>query len=201
MEEREVRLEKLRAWREEGINPYPTRAQRTHTIQEALDDFEALQTEEKEITLTGRIVLSRDMGKTTFMHIEDGSGRMQVYFKRDDLGDQAYTGVRRLDNGDFIQATGHLFVTHKGERTLKVHGFRLLSKALQPLPAKYHGLQDVELRYRKRYLDLVANRNEVLPIFVARSRMITAIRQYLDNHGFLEVETPTLQRLYGEIGR
>lgn len=197
MEEREVRLEKLRAWRAEGVNPYPTRAARTHTIQETLDQFDELHAAEQELTLVGRIVLSRDMGKTTFMHIEDGTGRIQVYFKRDDLGDQAYTGVRRLDNGDFIETSGHLFVTHKGERTLKVHRFRLLSKALQPLPAKYHGLQDVELRYRKRYLDLIANRNEVLPIFVTRSRMITAIRQYLDAHGFLEVETPTLQRLYG----
>jgi lysyl-tRNA synthetase class 2 len=197
MEEREVRLEKLRAWRAEGVNPYPTRAARTHTIQETLEQFDELQAAEQELTLVGRIVLSRDMGKTTFMHIEDGSGRIQVYFKRDDLGDQAYTGVRRLDNGDFIETTGHLFVTHKGERTLKVHRFRLLSKALQPLPAKYHGLQDVELRYRKRYLDLIANRNEVLPIFVTRSRLISAMRQYLDAQGFLEVETPTLQRLYG----
>ncbi len=197
MEEREVRLEKLRAWRAEGVNPYPTRARRTHTIQEALEQFETLQPAETEITLTGRIVLARDMGKTTFMHIEDGSGRMQIYLKRDDLGDQAYAGVRRLDIGDFIEATGHLFVTHKGERTLKVHSYRLLSKALQPLPAKYHGLQDVELRYRKRYLDLIANRNEVLPVFVARSQMITAMRHYLDTHGFLEVETPILQPLYG----
>ncbi len=197
MEEREVRLEKLNAWRAEGVNPYPTRARRTHTIQEALDQFDTLQAEEQEITLVGRIVLSRDMGKTTFMHIEDGSARIQVYFRRDDLGDQAYTGVRRLDNGDFIEASGHLFVTRMGERTLKVHRFRLLSKALQPLPAKYHGLQDVELRYRKRYLDLIANRSEVLPIFVTRSRMISAMRQFLDARGFLEVETPTLQPLYG----
>jgi lysyl-tRNA synthetase class 2 len=197
MEEREVRLEKLRAWREEGVNPYPTRAERTHTIQEALDHFETLQAEEAEVTLVGRIVLARDMGKTTFMHIEDGSGRMQVYFRRDELGDQAYIGVRRLDIGDFIETVGHLFVTHKGERTLRVQRYRLLSKALRPLPAKYHGLQDIELRYRKRYLDLIANRSEVLPIFVARSRMITAVRHYLDAHGFLEVETPTLQPLYG----
>jgi lysyl-tRNA synthetase, class II len=197
MEEREVRLEKLRAWRSEGVNPYPTRAERTHTILEALDQFDALQAEEQEITLVGRIVLSRDMGKTTFMHIEDGSGRIQVYFRRDELGDQPYVGVRRLDNGDFIEASGHLFVTKMGERTLKVHRYRLLSKALQPMAAKYHGLQDVELRYRKRYLDLVANRGDVLPIFVTRSRMISAMRQYLDAHGFLEVETPTLQTLYG----
>ena len=197
MEEREVRLEKLRAWRAEGVNPYPTRARRTHTIQEALEQFEELQAAEQEITLVGRIVLSRDMGKTTFMHIEDSSGRMQVYFRRDDIGEQAYIGVHRLDNGDFIEASGHLFVTHKGERTLKVHHYRLLSKALRPLPDKYHGLQDVELRYRKRYLDLVANRSEVVPIFVARSRAITAMRHYLDAHGFLEVETPTLQPLYG----
>ncbi len=197
MEEREVRLEKLRAWRAEGVNPYPTLAQRTHTIQETLDHFDELQAEEQEITLVGRIVLLRDMGKTTFMHIEDGSGRMQVYFRRDDLGIEVYKGVRRLDNGDFIETTGHLFITQKGERTLKVLRFRLLSKALQPLPAKYHGLQDVELRYRKRYLDLIANRSEVLPVFVARSRMISAMRHYLDEHGFLEVETPILQRLYG----
>jgi lysyl-tRNA synthetase class 2 len=197
MEEREVRLEKLRAWRAEGVNPYPTRAHRTHTIEETLAQFHDLMAAEQDITLTGRIVLSRDMGKTTFMHIEDGSGRMQVYFRRDDIGEQAYLGVRRLDNGDFIEATGHLFLTKTGERTLKVRGFRLLSKALQPLPDKWHGLSDVEVRYRKRYLDLIANRAEVVPIFVARSKMITAMRRYLDTHGFLEVETPTLQPLYG----
>ncbi len=197
MEEREVRLEKLHAWREEGINPYPTRAQRTHTIAEALAQFDELQAAEQAITLVGRIVLARDMGKTTFMHIEDGSGRIQIYFRRDDLGDQRYTHVRRLDLGDFIQASGHLFQTRTGERTLKVHSFRLLSKTLRPLPAKHHGLQDIELRYRKRYLDLIANRSEVLPVFVARSKAITAMRRYLDNHGFLEVETPTLQPIYG----
>ncbi len=197
MEEREVRLEKLRAWRAEGVNPYPTRASRTHTIQEVLEHFDELQIEEQEITLAGRIVLSRDMGKTTFMHMEDASGRIQIYFKRDDLGEQPYIGVRRLDIGDFIEVSGHLFRTKTGERTLKVHRYRLLSKALRPLPDKYHGLQDVELRYRKRYLDLIANRSEVVPIFVARSRAITAMRQYLDAHGFLEVETPVLQPIYG----
>src|SRR5690348_9292386 len=149
MEEREVRLEKLRAWKAEGVNPYPTRAHRTHMIAEALADFDGLMAADQDITLTGRIMLSRDMGKTTFMHIEDGSGRIQIYFRRDDVGEQAYIGVRRLDNADFIEATGHLFLTKTGERTLKVRSYRLLSKALQPLPAKYHGLQDVELRYRK----------------------------------------------------
>ncbi|HEY7127351.1 MAG TPA: lysine--tRNA ligase [Ktedonobacterales bacterium] len=197
MEEREVRLEKLRAWRAEGVNPYPTRAHRTHTIEETLAHFDGLMAAEQDITLTGRIVLSRDMGKTTFMHIEDGTGRLQVYFRRDDIGEQPYLGVRRLDNGDFIEATGHLFLTKTGERTLKVRQYRLLSKALQQMPDKYHGLSDVEVRYRKRYLDLVANRNEVVPIFVVRSKAISAMRRYLDAHGFLEVETPTLQPLYG----
>lgn len=197
MEEREVRLEKLRAWRAEGVNPYPTRAHRTHTIEETLAHFDDLMAAEQDITLTGRIVLSRDMGKTTFMHIEDGTGRIQVYFRRDDIGEQPYVGVRRLDMGDFIEATGHLFLTRTGERTLKVRQYRLLSKALRQLPDKWHGLSDVEVRYRKRYLDLIANRAEVVPIFVARSKMITAMRRYLDAHGFLEVETPTLQPLYG----
>jgi len=197
MEEREGRLEKLRAWREEGMNPYPTRAERTHTIEEALANFEELHTAEQEITLVGRVMLARDMGKTTFMHIEDGTGRMQVYFRRDEVGEQAYAGVRRLDIGDIIQATGHLFATKTGERTLKVHRFRLLSKALLSLPAKYHGLHDVDLRYRKRYLDLIANRDDVLPVFVTRSKAISAMRRYLDAHGYLEVETPTLQTLYG----
>src|SRR5215467_8250744 len=137
MEEREVRLEKLRAWRAEGVNPYPTRANRTHTIEAALADFDSLMAAEQDITLTGRIVLSRDMGKITFMHIEDGSGRMQVYFRRDDIGEQPYAGARRLDNGDFIEVTGHLFVTKTGERTLKVRGYRLLSKALLPMPDKW----------------------------------------------------------------
>ncbi len=197
MEEREVRLEKLRAWRAEGVNPYPTRAHRTHTIEETLAHFDDLMAAEQHITLTGRIMRARDAGKTMFMDIIDGSGRIQVYFRRDDIGEQPYVGVRRLDIGDFIEATGHLFLTRTGERTLKVRSYRLLSKALRQLPDKWHGLSDVEVRYRKRYLDLIANRAEVVPIFVARSKMITAMRRYLDTHGFLEVETPTLQPLYG----
>jgi lysyl-tRNA synthetase class 2 len=198
MEEREVRLEKLHALYEAGIDPYPPRAQRTHTIAEALVQFAALAGRQAAISLAGRLMLKRVMGGASFAHIEDGTGRIQIYCQRDELGQEAYGLWRKLaDPGDFIEVTGFLFTTKTGEHTLHVRQLRLLSKALHPLPEKYHGLADIETRYRQRYLDLIANREEVWPIFRARSRIITAMRRFLENRGFIEVETPILQPLYG----
>ena len=196
-DEREVRLQRLHALREKGINPYPNQVQRTHTIAEVLDNFDELQGPEGSFTLSGRIRLLRDMGKIAFLKIEDGTGSIQVYFRINDLGEDAYRMLKLLDIGDFIQVSGFLFVTRTGERTLHVREYRILSKSIRPLPEKYHGLEDKELRQRKRYLDLIANADDVKQVFVVRSRVITAMRRYLDDHGYIEVETPILQPLYG----
>src|SRR6266516_545564 len=125
------------------------------------------------------------------------SVRIQIYFRVNDIGEEAYRGIKLLDLGDFIQVSGFLFRTRTGERTLHVREYRILAKGLRPLPEKFHGLEDVEIRQRKRYLDLIANGDEARRVFVIRARTITAMRRYLDEHGFLEVETPILQPLYG----
>ncbi|HLG76250.1 MAG TPA: lysine--tRNA ligase [Ktedonobacteraceae bacterium] len=196
-EERDVRLQRLHTLRERGVNPYPNRVIRSHTIAQALQHFEEWQGEEHILTLVGRIRLMRDMGKAAFAHIEDGTGRIQLYFRINDIGEEAFKILKLLDIGDFIQVSGFLFLTRTQERTLHVRELRLLSKSLRPLPEKYHGLEDVETRQRKRYLDLLANGDAARGIFVTRSRAITAMRRYLDEHGFIEVETPVLQPLYG----
>lgn len=196
-DEREMRLQRLHALREKGINPYPNHVERTNTIADVLQHFDEWQGEEGDFILTGRIRLMRDMGKAAFAQLEDGTGRIQIYFRINDIGEDAYKTLKLLDVGDFIQVRGYLFVTRTQEPTLHVRDYRLLAKGLRPLPEKYHGLEDVELRQRKRYLDLIANGNEARQIFKIRSRIITAMRRYLDEHGFIEVETPILQPLYG----
>ncbi len=196
-EERDVRIQRLHTLRERGVNPYPNQVARSQTIAEALRHFEEWQGEEYTLTLVGRVRLMRDMGKAAFAHIEDGSGRIQLYFRVNDIGDEAFKSLKLLDIGDFIQVSGFLFLTRTQERTLHVRELRLLSKSLRPLPEKFHGLEDVETRQRKRYLDLLANGEVAREIFVTRSRTITAMRRYLDEHSFIEVETPVLQPLYG----
>jgi lysyl-tRNA synthetase class 2 len=191
--QRHIKLERIK---ERGIDPYPPRVQRSHTAAEAILEFEAGEPE-REISLVGRLMSIRVMGKSTFAHIEDGSGRVQIYLRRDTLGEEAYEFFRRdFDIGDFIGATGHLFRTRSGEITLQVGDFKLLAKSLHPLPEKWHGLKDVEIRYRQRYLDLIAN-EEARKIFVMRARIVSALRRFLDQRGFLEVETPVLQPIYG----
>lgn len=196
-DEREVRIQRLDALHEKGIQPYPNTAERTHTIAEVLEHFDEWQGESGDFTLVGRIRLMREMGKAAFAQIEDGTGRIQVFFRINDLGEEAYRAIKLLDIGDFIQVRGYLFRTRTEERTLHVREYRILAKALRPLPEKYHGLEDVELRQRKRYLDLLANGDEARQVFIIRSRTISAMRRYLDDHGFIEVETPILQPLYG----
>lgn len=196
-DEREVRLQRLHTLREQGIEPYPISVGRSHTIAEVLQHFDEWQGPEGSFTLVGRLRLQRDMGKSTFSQIEDGTGRIQIYYRINDMDEGVYRAMKLLDVGDFIQVTGFLFLTRTGERTLHVKEFRLLSKGLRPLPEKYHGLEDKEMRQRKRYLDLIANGDEARQVFVTRSRVISAMRRYLDEHGFIEVETPVLQPLYG----
>jgi lysyl-tRNA synthetase class 2 len=196
-DEREVRLQRLHALREQGINPYPNRVMRTHTILEILQHFDEWQGPEGSFTITGRIRLMREMGKVAFVKIEDGTGSIQAYFRINDLGEDAYRMLKLLDVGDFVQASGFLFLTRTGEPTLHVREYSLISKGLRPLPEKYHGLEDKEIRQRKRYLDLIANGDDIKDVFVTRSRTVSAMRRYMDSLGFLEVETPILQPLYG----
>ena len=200
----QIRLEKAQALRERGDEPYPTRADRTHTAQEAIERFERLESDageefadDESITVAGRVVSYRNMGKTVFAHLRDGSGQIQLYVRRDVVGDDAFSDFLKLvDLGDILQASGSLFRTKTGEVSLRVSEFAILAKALNAPPEKWHGLQDVEIRYRQRYVDLIAN-EEVREVFVARAKIITAIRSYLDNLGYLEVDTPILQPLYG----
>ena len=197
-ERREQRLAKLSRLREKGIDPYPARAEHTHTAAEAIAAFEhATDSEKPVVKIAGRLVAVRIMGRSSFAHIADGSGRIQLYLRQDTLGDEAYDLFRReIDLGDFVSAEGRLFRTRTGEVTVEAKSWRLLAKALRGLPEKWHGLKDVETRYRQRYLDLIAN-DPVRAIFTTRSRIVTGIRRFLDERGFLEVETPVLQPIYG----
>lgn len=194
------RLLKLERLRQRGVDPYPARAQRTHTALQAIAAFEMTERnggENPTVQIAGRLRAIRVMGKSTFAHLEDGSGRIQIYATQDDLGSEAYANFKHdLDLGDFIGVQGPMFRTRTGEITVRAQSYQLLSKALHPLPEKWHGLKDVETRYRRRYIDLLAN-PEVRNIFVTRSRIVTAMRRFLDEQGFLEVETPTLQPIYG----
>ena len=198
-DEREDRIAKVHALREAGIDPYPPRSHRDTTAADALEHYDELH--ERRITVAGRLMALREMGKSVFAHIEDGSGRIQLYFKRDDLGDEAFKGLKLLDLGDFVEATGTLFSTRTGEKTLHVAQYSLLAKALEQPPAKGAGghlkLFDTETRYRKRYVDLIANRDEEFHIFLARSKALQAMREFMFARGYIEVETPVLQPLYG----
>ncbi|MBM3129221.1 MAG: lysine--tRNA ligase [Chloroflexi bacterium] len=190
------RYQKTQRWRARGVNPYPLRVSRTHTARQTLDAFargEALS----GVQLAGRLIALREMGKLAFAHLQDGTAKIQLLFRKDAVGAENYaTLVKDFDLGDFIGVEGEIVRTKTGEITLQVTRFELLAKTLSPLPEKWHGLKDTETRYRQRYLDLLSN-EPVREIFVKRSKIITAMRTYLDEHGFLEVETPVLQPLYG----
>ena len=191
-----VRLEKLERLRSRGIEPYPHRYDRTHTSQEAVSLFESHEegagsdTTTDEVSVAGRIVALRGMGKVTFADLLDGSGRMQVLFRRNQLPD-TYEILADLDIGDWLGVRGPLFRTRSGEITIEVGEFTLLCKALRPLPEKWHGVTDTEIRYRQRYLDLIAN-EEARRVAISRSRIVGSMRRFMENRGFIEVETPTL---------
>ena len=191
-----LRRTKLERIRSRGADPYPTRFHRTHTAQEATGLLQDDSTPEDTVVVAGRITAMRQMGKATFLDLRDGSGRIQAYLKQETLGPQTYDTLRDIDLGDILGVSGTLFRTRTGEPTVQVHSLTLLAKALRLPPEKWHGLQDVEVRYRQRYLDLMANPS-VRDTFVNRSRIISAIRRFLDSRGFLEVETPVLQATAG----
>lgn len=194
---KKIRLQKLKNLQKAGINPYPAEVLRTHTNQEALNKFAQLAKQKKKITLVGRIRSIREHGGSAFCHIEDGSAQIQIYFKQDKVGKKKYQlFLDNIDIGDFVEVAGVLFKTKKGEKTLEVAKWRILVKTLLPLPEEWFGLKDVEERFRKRYLDLILNK-EIKEKFVKRSEIIKKIRNFLDDDGFLEVETPELQSLAG----
>ncbi|MEW6727639.1 lysine--tRNA ligase [Desulforudis sp. 1088] len=189
-----VRRDKLAELRQEGIKPYGGRFERTHLAREVVDNFETL--DGRTVSLAGRLTARRGHGKATFADLRDGSGRVQIYVRLDVVGDEAYELFKKLDIGDIIGLEGSVFKTRMGEVSVNVSGFTLLSKSLRPLPEKWHGLKDVELRYRQRYLDLIVN-PETKDTFVTRSRVLQLMRRFLDERGFLEVETPMMQPLAG----
>jgi len=190
-----VRREKLSSLVAEGKNPFViTKYDATHNSASILSTFEDGM--ELSVSLAGRLMSKRIMGKASFAHLQDTKGLIQLYLKRDELGEEAYTAFKQMDMGDIIGVKGEVFRTHSGEVSVRVTDLTLLSKSLQVLPEKYHGLKDVDARYRQRYVDLIAN-PEVRDTFRKRSLLISEIRRYLDARDFLEVETPVLQTLAG----
>ena len=189
-----IRIEKLEQFRKAGMEPFADRYVRTHKALEVLERFEEL--EGQEISVSGRIMSKRDQGKVIFVHVQDISGRIQIYIRMDELGQTLFDLISKFDVGDIIGVEGKVFRTKRGEISIHARNVKLLSKAMRPLPEKFHGLTNVETRYRRRYLDLVMN-PDVRQVFVTRSKIIRYMREFLEEREFLEVETPTLHAIPG----
>jgi len=196
-----VRREKLHSLREKGLDPFGKRFERTHQTEEiiaAYNEFEKEELEGKEVSVTiaGRIMTKRGKGKAGFAHIQDLTGQIQIYVRKDEIGEEAYEIFNTADLGDIVGVSGIIFKTKVGELSIKVKSFELLTKSLRPLPDKFHGLKDIEQRYRQRYVDLIMS-PESKKTFITRSKIIQAMRRYLDDQGYLEVETPTMHSIPG----
>ncbi|AKO90762.1 lysine--tRNA ligase [Priestia filamentosa] len=198
-----VRREKMKELQEQGIDPFGKRFERSHSSNELLDAYDqfskeelAEKEEETSISFAGRIMTKRGKGKAGFAHVQDLNGQIQIYVRKDSVGEEQYELFKNADIGDIVGIEGVMFKTKVGELSIKATSFTLLSKALRPLPDKYHGLKDIEQRYRQRYLDLITN-PESRQTFVTRSRIIQSMRRYLDGQGFLEVETPMMHSIAG----
>lgn len=191
-----IRRGKLEKIAELGFEPYGGRFDWTHHTNDILADAEALEKSEEHVKVAGRIMIIRGHGKTAFCKLRDEEGDIQLYFRKDALDEKEWNLFKLVDMGDILGVEGTVFTTHTGEVTVRVLSFTMLSKSLRPLPEKWHGLTDVEQRYRQRYLDLISN-PEVRTTFIKRANMLQAIRNWYTSHGFLEVETPVLQPLYG----
>lgn len=190
-----VRQEKLERLRESRQEPYPSISyKRSHSALEIHNTFKDGQSQ--KVKIAGRLMSVRLHGKAAFGHLKDQTGQIQIYLKQDTLGQESFESFKKLDLGDIIGVEGETFRTRRGEITIQVERLTLLSKSLRPLPEKWHRLKDVEIRYRQRYVDLIVN-DKVKEIFITRSRIVTAIREFLDKEGFLEVETPMMQSLAG----
>ncbi|MCY9187092.1 lysine--tRNA ligase [Bacillus halotolerans] len=197
----QVRRDKMNQMRENGIDPFGARFERTHQSEQIIAAYQNLTKEELEekaieVTIAGRMMTKRGKGKAGFAHLQDLEGQIQIYVRKDSVGDDQYEIFKSSDLGDLIGVTGKVFKTNVGELSVKATSFDLLTKALRPLPDKYHGLKDVEQRYRQRYLDLIVNPDSK-HTFITRSKIIQAMRRYLDDHGYLEVETPTMHSIPG----
>jgi len=197
IDEEKVRRERLEKIIKSGIDPYPAKVERTHVVGDVLDNFKKLEKKKTKITLAGRLRTVRGHGGLIFAHLEDESAKIQIVLKKDELGaDKHKQFTSQIDTADFIEVTGSPFVTQKGEQSILAKDYKIISKAVLPLPEKWHGLQDIEKRYRQRYLDLISN-PEVKDVFRKRAEIISAIREALLEEGFLEVETPILQQIAG----
>ncbi|CCG43478.1 lysyl-tRNA synthetase [Halobacillus halophilus DSM 2266] len=200
-EQMRVRRDKLNTYREQGLDPFGDKFERTHLAEDLIEKYDQYNKEELEekqfpATIAGRIMTKRGKGKAGFTHIQDVSGQIQLYIRKDRIGEEAYEVFNTADLGDIIGVTGVMFKTKVGELSVKADEFHLLTKALRPLPEKFHGLQDVEQRYRQRYLDLITNPGS-RDTFITRSKIIQSMRRYLDGLGFLEVETPLMHGIPG----
>ncbi|MGG2084023.1 lysine--tRNA ligase [Lysinibacillus pakistanensis] len=196
-----VRRQKMTAIQENGQDPFGSRFERTHLSTEVREQFadqtkEQLEEHLQEVIIAGRIMTKRGKGKAGFAHIQDLGGQIQIYVRQDHVGEEAYELFKQADLGDIVGVRGNVFRTQVGELSVKAEEFTFLTKALRPMPEKFHGLQDVEQRYRQRYLDLMTNEDSK-KTFIARSKIIRSIRNYLDNAGYLEVETPMLHTIAG----
>ncbi|AUD12577.1 MULTISPECIES: lysine--tRNA ligase [unclassified Planococcus (in: firmicutes)] len=196
-----VRRQKMQNFREHGLDPFGKRFERTHLSQEIVEQYDQFSKEEleeksAEVIIAGRIMTKRGKGKAGFAHLQDLKGQIQIYVRKDAIGEDSYEFFKTADLGDIIGVRGTVFKTNVGELSVKAQEVEYLTKALRPLPEKFHGLKDVEQRYRQRYLDLIVSENSK-ETFILRSRIIQAMRRYLDNQGFLEVETPMLHSIAG----
>ncbi|WP_049789974.1 lysine--tRNA ligase [Paenibacillus sp. JDR-2] len=197
----QIRRDKLDELRALGVDPFGVKFERTHNAKDIVSAYEELSKEELEekaikVSVAGRIMQKRGMGKASFAHIQDLSGKIQIYVRKDTVEANKYAAFEMLDIGDIVGITGVVFKTNTGEVSVKAYEVEVLTKSLLPLPDKYHGLKDVELRYRQRYVDLIVN-PDVQQTFITRSRIIQSMRRYLDSKGYLEVETPTLHSIAG----
>lgn len=200
-EHMQVRRDKLADYMEKGLDPFGGKFERTHLAEELVGKYDQFSKEEleditDEVTIAGRLMTKRGKGKAGFAHIQDLSGQIQLYVRKDAIGEEAYEVFKSADLGDIVGVTGAMFKTKVGELSVKAKEFQLLTKSLRPLPEKYHGLKDIEQRYRQRYLDLITN-PESRDTFVARSKIIQSMREYLNGQGYLEVETPMMHSIPG----
>src|SRR3989338_3422858 len=192
-----IKIEKLELLRKAGVNPYPEKSWRTHEIGRALENFVKFSADKDRLVLAGRVMAYREHGASCFLDLEDANGKIQLFLKKDVVGDFDYDlFLKTIDIGDFLEASGFLMKTKKEEKTLEVEKFRILAKALLPLPEKWHGLQDIEERYRKRYLDILMN-PELRDLVIKKSKFWDVVRDFMKSQGFLEVETPTLETTTG----
>ncbi|WP_096203219.1 lysine--tRNA ligase [Bacillus sp. FJAT-45350] len=196
-----VRRDKLKNLQEQGVDPFGGKFERSHTATEMQEQYGEISKEDLEeqgniVTIAGRIMTKRGKGKAGFAHIQDLTGQVQIYVRKDAVGEEQYAIFNSIDIGDIVGVSGEAFKTKVGELSVKVTDFQILSKSLRPLPDKFHGLKDIEQRYRQRYVDLIMN-PEVRDTFVLRSKILQSMRRYLDSRGYLEVETPTMHSIAG----